>query len=276
MSRAAPAPPLLTSGGDDRLRRTMVGGGCAACGAGDAGRRGARQNDDEPDLTLRARAAATIRGTAAPPRAVVARPSRGRRARRRRALGLLPRSPGARDAGVVRFRTAAVAGRRLRAAPDATGETEVSPAAFDFGVTYDELSRRRPHPPALHGARRAGAAALVRARRHRVSLRPLPPLSAPAAAHHHLRQGAGAPRPLPEHRPVHRGVALRDGAARDRGRAGADARHRAGDAGSVAVGGPALVRAAARRARRRDAARAVGRGDALRRDPSRRRRWKGT
>ena len=63
----------------------------------------------------------------------------------------------------------------------------------------------------------------IRAGRHRVPLRPVPPLRASAAAHHDLRQGAGAARPLPERRPLHRGAALRDGAARDRGRAVADA-----------------------------------------------------
>ena len=83
---------------------------------------------------------------------------------------------------------------------------------------------RRPHAPALHRARRPGAAALVRARRHRVPLRPVAPLPASAAAHHDLRQGAGAPRSVPEHRSLHRGAALRGRAARHRGRAVADDR----------------------------------------------------
>ena len=89
-------------------------------------------------------------------------------------------------------------------------------------------------------------------------------------------QDPAAARSLHERRPVHGGAPLRDGAARHRGRAVADARGPAGDAGSVAVGGSAVVRAPAGRARSRDAVRARGRRRRATSASSRRRRWKGT
>ena len=113
----------------------------AACAAALVMRDGAAraQNDDEPDLTLRA-PPPDISGTAAPPRAIDGAPPEDG------APG------GAAPWGFYRDRQGRVMqvsfdfGRRLwlgvgyapRRTP--TGNTEVSPAAFDFGVSYDELS----------------------------------------------------------------------------------------------------------------------------------------
>ena len=98
------------------------------------------QQNEAPDLTLRAEPSAGVIGkTATPPEVVAAPPQDGA------AVGDAPW-------GFYRDRQGRVMqvsfdfGRRLwlgvgyapRRTP--TGETEISPAAFDFGVTYDKLS----------------------------------------------------------------------------------------------------------------------------------------
>ncbi len=116
----------------------------------------------------------------------------------------------------LRLRPARVRGVAPRQVADA------SPAAAVRG--------RRPHH-AVRGRRDAGA------------LRRLAPLLRPAAAHHHVRRHAGAPRPPPQPRRLDRGRRARAARHAVRHVAAIQARDRGGDARRVAVARPRVVRA---------------------------------
>jgi hypothetical protein len=121
-------------------RRTVVAAAACAAAAWVFPDGFARAQDDEPpDLTLRLRAEPEEAEKAAPPAAAVATPPQDA-------------APGDAPWGFYRDRQGRVMqvsfdfGRRLWLgvgyAPRRTpaGDTEISPAAFDFGVTYDRLS----------------------------------------------------------------------------------------------------------------------------------------
>src|SRR5262249_15925733 len=93
-----------------------------------------------------------------------------------RTLGFLPRPAGTRDTGVVRFRPAIVAGRRISAAPGTAGGPRSLAGRLRFPLQLRQFVGGRADARALHRARRTGAPELVRAGRHWFSLRPVAPL----------------------------------------------------------------------------------------------------